>query len=186
VPCDQVDDVYFDRPYYLAPSTPAATERFVLIRDSMAAANVVAVARTVLFRRVRSVLIRAHGQGLIANTLNFDYEVRSADETFDQLPAAQADEEMLDLALHIIKKKAGQFDPTKFDDRYDAALQELIKAKLEGRKITPPKAPEPTKPSGLLEALRQSVEEGGATRAKKRKTAEPKTATKTPKRRKAA
>jgi DNA end-binding protein Ku len=112
--------------------------------------------------------------------------VRSADETFDQLPAAQADEEMLDLALHIIKKKAGQFDPTKFDDRYDAALQELIKAKLEGRKITPPKAPEPTKPSGLLEALRQSVEEGGATRTRKRKTAEPKTATKTPKRRKAA
>jgi DNA end-binding protein Ku len=187
VPCDQVDDVYFDRPYYLAPSTPAATERFVLIRDSMAVAGVVAVARTVLFRRVRSVLIRAHGQGLIANTLNFDYEVRSGDEAFDQLPAAPADEEMLDLALHIIKKKAGRFDPAKFDDRYDAALQGLIKAKIEGRKITPPKAPEATKRSDLLEALRQSVEEGGATRAKKRNTAERKTAaTKTSKRRKAA
>ena len=94
---------------------------------------------------------------------------------------------MLDLALHIIKKKAGQFDPTKFDDRYDAALQELIKAKIEGRKIRPPKAPEPTKPSDLLEALRQSVEEGGATRIPKRKTAKQKTAaTKTSKRRKAA
>ncbi len=94
---------------------------------------------------MRSVLIRAHGEGLIANTLNFDYEVRSADEAFGELPAAKADDEMLDLALHIIKKKAGQFDPTKFDDRYDAALQELMKAKMEGRKITPPKAPEPTK-----------------------------------------
>jgi DNA end-binding protein Ku len=171
VPCDQVDDVYFDRPYYLAPSTPAGSEAFVLIRDGMAAANVVAIARTVLFRRVRSVLIRAHADGLIANTLNFDYEVRSADEAFGELPAGKADEEMLDLALHIIKKKAGRFDPTKFDDRYDAALQELIKAKMEGRKITPPKVPEPTKPSDLLKALRQSADEGGAARTSKRKPA---------------
>jgi DNA end-binding protein Ku len=170
VPCEQVDDVYFDRPYYLAPSTPAGAEAFVLIRDGMAAASVVAVARTVLFRRVRSVLIRAHGDGLIANTLNFDYEVRSADEAFSELPAAEPDEEMLDLALHIIKK-AGRFDPTKFDDRYDAALQELIKAKMEGREITPPKAPEPTKPSDLLQAFRQSADEGGAARTSKRKAA---------------
>jgi DNA end-binding protein Ku len=187
VPCDQVDDVYFDRPYYLAPSMPAGTEAFVLIRDGMAAADVVAVARTVLFRRVRSVLIRAHGQGLIASTLNFDYEVRSADEAFGELPAAKAEEEMLELALHIIKKKAGRFDPTKFDDRYDAALQELVKAKIEGRTIAPPKAPEPTKPSDLMDALRQSAEKDGATPTAKRKTAERKSAaTKTAKRRKAA
>jgi DNA end-binding protein Ku len=82
VPCDQVDDVYLDRPYYLAPSAPAAAEAFTLIRDAMTAAEVAAIARTVLFRRVRSVLIRVHGQGLIANTLNCDYEVRSAEEAF--------------------------------------------------------------------------------------------------------
>ncbi len=69
------------------------------------------------------------------------------------MPDANADDEMLDLALHIIKKKAGRFDPTTFDDRYDAALVELVKAKMEGRKITPPKAPEPTRSSDLLEAL---------------------------------
>src|ERR1051325_6064813 len=68
VPCDQVDDVYFDRPYYIGPSTEGGAEEFVLIRDSMAAANVVAVARTVLFRRVRSGLIRGHGHGVIAHT----------------------------------------------------------------------------------------------------------------------
>ena len=130
-----------------------------------------AIARTVLFRRVRSVLIRAHGDGLIAHTLNFDYEVRSADEAFSELPDAKADDEMLDLALHIIKKKAGRFDPTKFDDRYDAALVELVKAKMEGRKITPPKAPEPTKPSDLMEALRQSADGDSEARAEKRKAA---------------
>ena len=187
VPCDQVDDVYFDRPYYLAPSAPAGAEAFALIRDGMAAANVAAVARTVLFRRVRSVLIRAHGDGLIAHTLNFDYEVRSAEEAFSELPDANADDEMLDLALHIIKKKAGRFDPTTFDDRYDAALVELVKAKMEGRKITPPKAPEPTKPSDLMEALRQSAGGDSEARAEKRKAAPGKTASsKTTKRRKAA
>ena len=140
-----------------------------------------------MFRRVRSLLLRAHGPGLIANTLNFDYEVRSADEAFDELPAAKADEEMLDLALHIIKKKAGHFDPTKFDDRYDAALQELVKAKIEGREITPPKAPEPTKRSDLLDALRESAGAGGATPTPKRKTeGRKKAGTKTSKRRKAA
>jgi DNA end-binding protein Ku len=93
---------------------------------------------------------------------------------------------MLDLALHIIKKKAGRFDPTKFDDRYDAALVELVKAKMEGRKITPPKAPEPTRPSDLMEALRQSAESDSAAQ-EKRKTAPRKTAgSKTTKRRKAA
>lgn len=159
VPCDQVDDVYFDRPYYLAPSTDDGADEFVAIRDAMAAANVVAVARTVLFRRVRSLLIRAHGNGLIAHTLNFDYEVRSAEEAFSELSAGNADEEMLDLALHIINKKAGHFDPTRFDDRYDAALLELVKAKMEGRKITPPTAPEATHAIDLMEAFRQSAAE---------------------------
>jgi DNA end-binding protein Ku len=188
VPCNQVDDVYFDRPYYLAPSAPAGAEAFALIRDVMASANVAAVARTVLFRRVRSVLIRAHGEGLIAHTLNFDYEVRSAEEAFSELPDAKADDEMLDLALHIIKKKAGLFDPTRFDDRYDAtALVEVVKAKMEGRKITPPKPPAPTKPSDLMEALRQSAGGDSEVRAEKRKAAPRKTAkSKTTKRRKAA
>jgi DNA end-binding protein Ku len=187
VPCGHVDDVYFDRPYYLAPSAPAGAEAFALIRDVMASANVAAVARTVLFRRVRSALIRAHGEGLIAHTLNFDYEVRSAEEAFSELPDAKADDDMLDLALDIIKNKAGRFDPTTFDDRYDAALVELVKAKMEGRKITPPKAPEPTKPSDLMEALRQSAGDDSEARAEKRKATPRKTAkSKTTKRRKAA
>ena len=113
--------------------------------------------------------------------------MRSAEEAFSELPDATADDEMLDLALHIIKKKAGRFDPTTFDDRYDAALVELVKAKLEGRKITPPKPPAPTKPSDLMEALRQSAGGDSKARADKRKASPRKTAkSKTTKRRKAA
>lgn len=126
------------------------------------------IARTVLFRRVRSILIRAHDGGLIAHTLQFDYEIRSPDEAFDELAAGKVHDEMLDLAMHIIETKAGKFDPERFDDRYDAALLDLVKAKMEGRKITP-KAPEPTKPSDLTEALRQSANGGSGLRGSKRK-----------------
>jgi DNA end-binding protein Ku len=157
VACGEVDDIYFDRPYYLAPSTPADAATFDLLRDGLRAGEVVAIARTVLFRRVRSVLIRAHDKGLVATTLNFDYEIRSADDAFSDLSAAKVDKEMLDLALHIIKTKKGRFDPKKFDDRYETAVEELVKAKIEGRTITAPKPPEPTPASNLMEALRQSA-----------------------------
>ena len=95
---------------------------------------------------------------------------------------------MLDLALHTIKKKAGPFDPKKFDDRYDVALLELVKAKMEGRKIEAPKAPEPTRPTDLMEALRQSAEVTGAPAAKPKRSARKTAATKpkTSKREKAA
>ena len=73
--------------------------------------NVAAIARTVLFRRVRSVLIRAHGDGLIAHTLNFDYEVRSAEEAFSELPDANADDEMLDLAAAHHQEESGAVRP---------------------------------------------------------------------------
>jgi DNA end-binding protein Ku len=158
VPCAAVDDVFFDRPYYLAPASEADIKAFALLREGLRAKKAAAVARTVLFRRVRSLLIRAHDEGLIATTLNFDYEVRASDDAFAELPTTKIDKDMLDLAMHIIKTKKGKFDPGKFDDRYEAAVEELIKAKMEGRKITPPKPPEATKAGDLMEALRLSAE----------------------------
>jgi DNA end-binding protein Ku len=111
IPCAEVDDVYFDRPYYLGPGSPAARETYILLREGLRARKVVAIAQTVLFRRVRTVLVRAHGEGLIGATLNFDYEIRSADEAFQDIPDAKIDKEMLDLAEHIIATKRGEFDP---------------------------------------------------------------------------
>lgn len=84
--CGDIDDVYFDRPYYLAPTDRHAQEAFALIREGMKAKKVAALARTVIFRRVRTFLIRAHGAGLIATTLNFDYEVRPAGDAFQDVP----------------------------------------------------------------------------------------------------
>jgi DNA end-binding protein Ku len=159
VPCNEIDDVYFDKPYYLTPDKMGA-DAFKLLRDGMRQAKVAALARTVLFRRLRTVLIRPHGNGLIGTTLNFDYEVRSSEEAFDELPDLKIDGEMLKLAKHIINTKKGSFDAKAFDDRYEEAVAELVKAKIEGRPLPKRKAPAPTKTSDLLQALRQSAAMG--------------------------
>lgn len=177
VSCPDVDTVYFDRPYYLAPPNDALGESFAVIREGMRRKKVVALGRAVLFRRMRSLLLRAQGPGLVANTLNFDYEVRAASEVFEDLPDIKIKGEMLDLAKHIIDTKAGEFDPREFDDRYDQALADLVKAKMEGREIKPPKRPKEAKVVNLMDALRESAKTAGKApkkrAVKRRKKAEP-------------
>lgn len=157
LPCKDIDTLYFDRPYYLTPADAASVEAFALLRDGMERKEVAALARTVLFRRLRTLLIRPDGAGFVANTLNFDYEVRSADRAFADIPKIDIQGEMLDLAEHIINTKLGIFDPKSFDDRYDAALADLVKAKLEGR--PPPRRKEAPREKvvDLMAALRESA-----------------------------
>ncbi|MXN50785.1 Ku protein [Shinella sp. AETb1-6] len=171
IACDDIDDLYFDKPYYLTPSDRHGDEAFALIREGMKKSNVAALAETVLFRRMRTVLIRPEGQGLVATTLNYDYEVRSAEAAFSDVPDVKLKGEMLELAEHIINTKKGRFDPKGFDDRYDAALAEVVKAKIEGRKIKPVKPKAEGKVIDLMEALRQSA--GKGEKPAKRKTKKP-------------
>ncbi|MDQ0320049.1 DNA end-binding protein Ku [Pararhizobium capsulatum DSM 1112] len=170
VPFNEIDDLYFDKPYYLLPDR-IGEETFVLIRDAMQESNVGAIAQAVLFRRLRTVLIRAQGSGLIATTLNFDYQVRSAKEAFADIPKLKIEGEMLELAKHIIKTKAGLFDPRTFDDRYDAALADLVKAKMEGRAVKVKKQPKVEPSTSLMEALRMSAGFGSARASKPRAAA---------------
>lgn len=163
-----IDDTFFDKPYYLAPADKQSGEVYALIREGLKANKVAAIAQTVIFRRVRTLLIRPHGEGLIASTLNYEYEVRPASEAFKDMPKLKIEPEMLELASHIIDTKMGKFDPSDFNDRYDDALAELVKAKIEGRKIRKPKPIKETKPADLLEALRRSASSGVQAPAAKR------------------
>jgi len=106
---------------------------------------------------MRTVLIRPHGKGLIATTLNYDYEVRSSKKAFEEIPKLKIEGEMLDLAKHIIGTKKGTFDPATFDDRYEAALADLVKAKIEGKALPKPEKVKVSKPNDLLAALRESA-----------------------------
>lgn len=156
IPSSEVDDLYFDKPYYLTPDKMSG-DAFAALRDAMKKSEVVAIARTVLFRRMRTVLIRPHGKGMIATTLSYDYEVRSSAKAFEGMPKMKITGEMLDLAKHIIATKKGEFDPATFDDRYEAALAELVKAKIEGRALPKKREVKVSKPNDLLAALRESA-----------------------------
>ncbi|SIP98760.1 DNA end-binding protein Ku [Rhizobium sp. RU33A] len=169
--CDKIDTLYLERPYFLAPADRQSVEAYDLIRSTMETKGVAAIARTVLFRRVRSVLVRPQGRGLIATTLNYDYEVRDPAESFSDISKVRIDKEMMDLARHIISTKMGEFDPSQYEDRYETALTELVKAKIAGRK--PKKLPKrkPENVTSLLDALRKSAGGREEKSAQKRKTA---------------
>lgn len=163
---DEIDEVYLDSSYYLAPENKVADEPFVVIRDAMQKNNVAGVARVVLSGRERVVLLEARDKGLIATTLHYNYEVRDEKPYFESVPDLKLSKEMLDLASHIIETKRGKFDPSKFEDRYQDALVKLIRAKRAGKPITAAAPPQP--PSNvinLMDALRRSVKassSGGA------------------------
>ncbi|WP_029558010.1 Ku protein [Xanthobacter sp. 91] len=159
LPCDGIDTVYLDRPYFLAPVDEAAAEVFDLLRRGMAAQKVAALGEALLFRRVRKLLIRPAGEGgaLLASTLSFDYEVRSAQEAFADVPDVKITAEMRELATHIIKTKAGTFDPDAYQDRYETALAELVRAKMEGKPLPKAAPRKEEKVVDLLAALRASA-----------------------------
>ncbi|MDB5665916.1 Ku protein [Cypionkella sp.] len=185
VKSSDIDDIYFDKPYYLAPADRPSQEAFALIREGLEKKGVAAIAQAVLFRRMRSVLVRAHGRGLIGTTLNFDYEVRSAAEAFKDIPDTPIEGEMLNLAKHIIETKRGEFDVSSFDDCYESALADLVNSKLEGRKISPPPKVKQDKVVDLLAALRESAKlSEPKPKSARGKTAAPKKTT-TPKRKSA-
>jgi DNA end-binding protein Ku len=164
VECDAIDDLYFDRPYYLAPSDAISEKAFGVICEGMRERKVAGLARTVLFRRVRTLLLRPYGAGMIATTLNFDYEVRSPRDAFADIPDRKIKGEMLDLAQHIIETKRGKFDPSTFEDRYEEALAELVRAKLEGKPIETRKPEPASNVVDLMEALRRSAAGAGSAR----------------------
>jgi DNA end-binding protein Ku len=163
IPLDGIDKLYFDRPYYLAPVDEHDAEALALIARSMLDGKVAALAEAVLFRRNRTLLIRAQDDHIIATMLNFDYEVRSANSVFKDIPEIKFDKEMLALAGHIIGTKEGHFDPVGYHDRYEAALVELVKAKIEGRAPPKRKREPERKVVDLMEALRQSAKMGAKT-----------------------
>jgi DNA end-binding protein Ku len=157
VPDDEINKLYFDRPYYLAPVSDDDEEALALIARSMRDQKVAAIGEAVLFRKKRTVLIRPQNDAVIATTLSYDYEVRNAETVFRDIPEMKFDKEMLELAGHIIATKKGAFKPQEYVDRYETALAELVQAKIEGR-APPRRKPSPQgKVIDLMEALRQSA-----------------------------
>lgn len=166
-----IPQIYFDQPYYLSPSDEVSEEAFAVIREAMAKQKKAGIARIVLYRRERPVMIEPFDKGLLLTTLRYDKTVRQPDEVFDGLRKGKLDPELVDLATHIIDKKQAKFDPTGFEDRYEEALLALIEAKRKGKKPPVAKPAErPTNVVNLFEALKKSLGEEDSSREQPRKS----------------
>jgi DNA end-binding protein Ku len=157
VPREQVDQRYLEAPYYIAAEDKIAQEAFAVIRDAMRDRGKAGLGRVVLARRERMVLLEPLGKGIMATLLRYPYEVRGEEPYFEDIPDLKLPAEMRDLAGHIIDTKTGEFDPSKFEDRYENAVIELIKSKERGEPIKPQAEPPPSNVVNLMDALRRSI-----------------------------
>ena len=157
-----IDDRYRDTPYYLAPEDKVGQEAFAVIRDAMKKKKMVGIARVVMARRERVMMLEAFGKGIMGTTLHYQYEIRSDEAVFEEIPEMKLPDQMLGLAEEIIDRMTGDFQPEKFEDRYENAMIELIRSKQAG--LPAPKEKPATRPANvvnLMDALRRSIDAGG-------------------------
>ena len=171
VPKDSIDDRYRDAPYYIAPEDKVGQEAFAVIRDAMKKKKMVGIARIVMARRERIMMLEPFGKGLMGTTLHYPYEIRGEDSAFEDIPDMQLPAQMVGLAEEIIDRMTGKFEPEKFEDRYENAMIELIRSKQAGQPVKQAKAAaKPSNVVNLMDALKRSIDEGGGkTPAKKQK-----------------
>jgi DNA end-binding protein Ku len=162
-----VDPLYLESPYYLAPDGDFAEETFGVIREAMRQEQKVALSRVVLTSREHLIAMSVREKGFLVTTLRTADEVRSSDEIFDEIKDSKPDKEMLQLATQLIRQKAGKFKPETFRDRYQDALMEVIRAKIKGETPVVAKAPETARVINLMDALKRSLAESGGEPARK-------------------
>ena len=156
----EVDPIYLDSPYYLAPDGKVAEEAFRVIHEAMQREEKVALSRIVLAGRERPLALSVRDKGFLVTTLRSPAEVRNHDAYFADIRDGEIDDELLALARQLIAQKAGPFDSAMFSDRYAEAVTELVKAKMKGQEPVIAKAPERGKVINLMDALRQSLGKG--------------------------
>ena len=161
VPGDEIDRIYWDNPYYLAPDGKLAQEAFGVIRTALEKSGQIALGRIVMATRERILALEPRGKGILAYTIRSDAEVRQPDEIFSAISDAKPDAGMISIAEKIIEQQEGPFDPSQFVDRYEEALKALIEDKKKGHKPAKVAEPDDTNVVDLMAALRASLKEKG-------------------------
>jgi len=146
------------RPYYLVPDGKVGHDAFAVIRETIRSMDKVAIGRLVLTNREHIIALEPLDKGLMGTLLRYPYEVRAQSEYFDDIQDVKITKDMLDLAKHIVEQKSASFEPGKFEDRYEAALVDLINRKRNGVNLGATARPRPgTNVVDLMTALRQSL-----------------------------
>jgi DNA end-binding protein Ku len=170
VPREQIDQRYLDSPYYITPDDRVGQEVFAVIREAMRGKGLVALGRVVLAKRERVIMLEAWDRGLTATTLRYPYEIRDAKEYFDDIPNVELDPVMLRLAEQILRSKTTDFDPSRFVDRYEEAVVEMLRKKQAGLPVSRNHVPLRLQNTvNVMDALRRSLaQEKGAPALPKR------------------
>ncbi|MGQ2932613.1 Ku protein [Sphingopyxis sp.] len=197
VEADDIDEIYFEKPYYVVPADDLAEEAFIVLREALRRTGKVGLGQLAMRGREYVVSIKACGRGLVMETLRYADEVNKAASYFRDIADSDPDEDLLDLATTLIDKKTGKFDASDFHDRYVEALKELIERKRKGKTLNLDDGKDEKAPSGsnvvdLMAALKKSIGDGGgkakaasAKKAPAKKTPTKKAPTKTAARKRA-
>jgi DNA end-binding protein Ku len=160
VQLEDVDPVYFDRTYYLAPaSAPAQRRPYVLLLRAMTETGMAAIGKFVLWGKENLCLIRPHGDSLALETLFFAEDVRSRSEIEEAVGETEVQDMELELARQVIQSLAGEFDPEEFDNQHRTEIRQMLEAKLAGQEVKRPEPAPETPVVDLMEALRRSVQQ---------------------------
>jgi DNA end-binding protein Ku len=183
---DSIDAMYFDKPYYLVPADDLAEEAYVVLRDALKAAKKVGVGQLAMRGQEYVVALKPCGRGLLLETLRYADEVNKSSGFFRDIGDHKPDPDLLDMASMLIERKAGEFDPKEFHNRYVDALHRLIEKKQKakgGQRIIEEEDTAPPKGSNVIDlmaALKKSLgdEKKGKAEAKPKKAAAKKGAAK--------
>jgi DNA end-binding protein Ku len=159
VPGDSIDPIYFDSSYYLVPDGEAGQDVYVVLREAINQTGRLALTRVVISRRERVIAMMPMGHGLVAHTLHEERDLNNPKALFDRVPEIKPDPEMVQLAVQLIDRQTGRYDPSDVEDRYEARLREIIDAKLKGEGISPEQEEEPDRGNviDLMAALKRSL-----------------------------
>jgi DNA end-binding protein Ku len=163
----EIDPLYYERPYYVVPADDLAEEAFVVLREALKATNKVALGQLAMRGREYIVSLKPCGRGILMETMRYADEVVKAQGYFRDIGDTKPDEELLDMAEALIDRKTSKFDPGKFHDRYVDALKDLIEKKRKtGERIEAEEEELPKRGGSnvidLMAALKRSIEKPGA------------------------
>lgn len=154
---EEFDPMYLDIPYYVAPDGPVAEEGFAVVIEALRRAKRIGVGRVVLGGKEKIVALKPHGKGLLFFTVRYATEVRAAVPYFEDIPERRPDPAQVALAQRLIESKSSPLNLAEFSDRHQAAVLELLKAKIDGTEPVLVQRNGISPVISLMEALRQSV-----------------------------
>lgn len=157
VKADEVDPMFFDKPYYMAPDGPMAEDAFRVVREAMRKANKMAIGRVVMLGKEHLIALRVQDKGFTLSTLHYASEIRQAAPYFEEIRNGEVDKDQLALATQLVENNTAAFNPGQFTDRYEEALLEVIKAKIAGSEPVVVQQVEAGKIIDLMSALKQSL-----------------------------